>query len=138
MNKKVLSIFIVLSFVGLLLTTSVMAQGGTNPFGTVTNPLPGGSLGPGGGLTVFLTNILRLIFVAAGLFAFVRIVLCGMRFISAGGDVKKIESAWACIWQSLLGLIIIVSSFAIAALLGLLFFGDPGAILNPVIYGPGP
>lgn len=114
--------------------------GGTdpnNPFGTITNPLPGGSLGPGGGLIVLLNNILRLIFVVGGIYAFIRVVLAGLQFVDAGGDAKKIEAAWSSIWQSLMGLVIIVSSLAIAALAGLLLFGDASAILNPKIYGPG-
>jgi hypothetical protein len=55
----------------------------------------------------------------------------------AGGDSKKMTQAWDRIWQSLVGLVIIVASFVIAALVGLLFFGDAGFILSPRIYGPG-
>lgn len=107
-----------------------------NPFGSIVNPLPGGSLGPGGGLIVLLNNVLRLIFVVAGIFAFLRVITAGLGFINAGGDSKKIEQAWNSIWQSLMGLAIIISSIAMAALIGLILFGDAGAILNPKIYGP--
>lgn len=107
-----------------------------NPFGTLKNPLSKGALGPSGGLINLLNNILRLVFVGAGIYAFMRIIVAGVSFISAGGDAKKIEQAWANIWQSLLGLIIIVSSIALAALMGLLLFGDASAILSPKVYGP--
>jgi hypothetical protein len=110
----------------------------TSIVGTVANPLPPAYQGiAGGGIIVFLTNILRLVFVAAGIFAFVNLILAGFQFIGAGGDPKAISAAWAKIWQSLLGLILVVGSFALAALFGYLLFGDAGFILNPSIYGPG-
>lgn len=89
------------------------------------------------GLIVFLTNILRLVFVLAGLYAFLNIVLAGIGFISAGGDSKAVSSAWAKIWQSLLGLLIIAASFVLAAIFGQLLLGSWDAILNPKLYGPG-
>jgi hypothetical protein len=117
----------------------VFAQNATSIVGTVANPLPSAYQGiAGGGIIVFLTNILRLVFVAAGIFAFVNLILAGFQFIGAGGDPKAISAAWAKIWQSLLGLILVVGSFALAALFGYLLFNNPGFILNPTIYGPGP
>jgi hypothetical protein len=105
--------------------------------GTVTNPLPRAYQGvTSGGLILFLTNILRLVFVAAGIFAFINLIIAGYQYMSAGGDAKALGNAWARIWQSLLGLIIVVGSFALAALLGYLLFGDAGFILSPKIYGP--
>lgn len=109
-----------------------------NPFGEITNPISGGSLGPNGGLIALLNNVLRLVFIGSGIYAFIQVIIAGTGFMTAGGDAKKIEQAWNTIWQSLLGVIIIVSSIAIAALLGLLLFGDYKAILQPKIYGPGP
>lgn len=83
------------------------------------------------GIMVFLNTILKLVFIVAGLFAFINIVIAGFDFISAGGDPKRVASAWERIWQSVLGLLIIVSSFLLAAILGLILFKDAGAILNP-------
>lgn len=111
----------------------------TTIIGTVDNPLPTayhGVTGNPSGLILFLTNILRLIFVAAGLFAFVNLILAGFQFMSAGGDAKAVGQAWAKIWQSLLGLVLVVGSFALAALVGYLLFGPGGSILSPKIYGP--
>lgn len=83
------------------------------------------------GIISFLNIILKLIFIVAGLFAFFNIVIAGFDFINAGGDPKKVASAWERIWQSVLGLLIIVSSFLLAAIIGLILFKDPSAILNP-------
>lgn len=107
--------------------------------GKVTNPLPSAYKnisGSPGGLILFFSNILRLTFVIAGIYAFINFIIAGYGYMSAGGDSKAIASAWARIWQSLVGLVIIVGSFAFAALLGQVLFGDPTYILSPTIYGP--
>lgn len=103
--------------------------------GTITNPLPG-KYAQISGITVFFTNVLRLVFLAAGVYALLNFIVAGYMYMSAGGDTKYLGLAWARIWQTLLGLAILVSSFAMAALFGFLMFGDAGYILNPVIYGP--
>ncbi|MBI3576529.1 hypothetical protein HY086_00630 [Candidatus Gottesmanbacteria bacterium] len=89
------------------------------------------------GFGVFISNVLRLIFVAAGVWAFINVVLGGFSFINAGGDIKAVEKAWNKIWQSLLGLIIVVGSFAIITLASYVIFGRADFILNPEISGPG-
>lgn len=107
--------------------------------GNIKNPLES-SYGtfnePGKGLILLFTNLLRLIFVVAGIFAFINIIIAGFQYMSAAGDSKALTAAWARIWQTLIGLVIIVVSFALAALFGYLIFGDPGYILRPSIYGP--
>lgn len=109
--------------------------------GQIDNPLItgkyGSALAPGkSGLILFFTNVLRLAFVAAGIFAFTNLIISGYQYMSAGGDTKALTAAWGRIWQSLFGLVIIAGSFGLAALFGQLIFADPGFILNPKIYGP--
>lgn len=109
-----------------------------DPIGTIETPSALKSLGgePSGLITLF-NNVLKLLIVVAGLYVLLNFIMAGYAFISAGGDPKKIELAWAKIWQSMVGLFIIAASFALAALLGQLLFGQWDAILNPRIYGPG-
>lgn len=124
-------------------TCSWCVGAGARIFGKIT--LPGmfkyggltGEGGVGGGLVGFLNNIIRLLIVIGGLFAFFNLVLAGYGFLSAGDDPKKMAAAWAKIWQSMMGLLFIVGSFVLAAIFGFLLFGDARAILNPKIYGPG-
>lgn len=85
------------------------------------------------GITEFMNNLLKLVFVIAGIWAFVNLIIAGFGFMTAGGDSKAITKAWDRIWQSFLGLLIIVLSFLIAAIMGILLFKDPTAILNPKI-----
>ncbi len=119
------------SFIQKVYADASEVVGTINPGDTF---LPYGSLGTG--VMQFFTNILRLVFVGAGIYTFMNLITAGFQYMSAGGDVKALTAAWARIWQSLLGLLIIVGSFALASLFGYLFFGNPGFILNPKIYGP--
>lgn len=110
-------------------------------FGRIETP-PGvekyGGIAYGGtGLIDFLSNIIKLIAVGGGLFSLINLILAGLGYISASGDPKKTAAAWSKIWMSLVGLLIIVSSFVLAAVFGYIFFGKWSAILAPQIYGPG-
>jgi len=108
--------------------------------GTITNPMPSAYqhlTGTNGGLILFFTNILRVIFAVAGIYAFINFILAGFQYLGAAGDTKALTAAWNRIWNSLLGLIIVVGSFALAALFSQLIFGRADYILNPTLYGPG-
>lgn len=110
-------------------------------FGPIKNPLEkyGGVAPEAGktGLVGLLNNILRLIFIVAGLFALFQLIFAGFEFINAGGNPEAVNKAWSKIWQAVLGLMIVIVSFLIAMLMGQLLFDNPRAILEPQIYGPG-
>ena len=101
-------------------TTQVCTNDEDCIFGSVKPPLPATTTAQG-----LFTNVLRIVFFAAGLWAFLNIIIAGYQFMNAGGDPKAITAAWGRIWQSLLGLIIIVSSFVLAGIVGFLIFNDP-------------
>ncbi|NOY15264.1 MAG: hypothetical protein GXP43_03550 [bacterium] len=109
-------------------------------FGDIKPPIGGTKVGGYDptldGLSAFLRNIIFLIFIAAGLYAFFNFIFAGFDFINAGGDSNKITQAWNKIWQSLLGLVIMLASFAIAAIAGQILFGQWDFILKPTIPGP--
>lgn len=88
------------------------------------------------GLAGFLSNLFKLAALGAGLYSVINFILAGYGIITAEGEPEKIAKASAKIWYSLLGLTVIVCSFALAALLGWLLFKDANAILNLTIYGP--
>ncbi|HKZ35590.1 MAG TPA: hypothetical protein VJ242_02635 [Patescibacteria group bacterium] len=89
------------------------------------------------GLINLLSNILRLSVVAAGIFGLINLLASGIQWIGAGGNPEMIKQAASRIWMSLLGLIIVAGAFVLAGIIGLVFFGSPTAIINPVIFGPG-
>lgn len=113
----------------------IYAQETTDIIGKIENPLNKyGSVQTG--LIPFFSNILRFVFVIAGIYAFINLILAGYSYMSAGGDSKALSKAWDKIWQTLLGLGIIAGSFVIAAVFSAIIFGDPMFILRPTIYGP--
>jgi hypothetical protein len=91
----------------------------------------GGDVGAGFG--AFLNLIFQLAIVGGGIYALFKIILAGYAFLSAGDDPKAIEGAWARIWQSMIGLVLIAGAFVLAAIFGRIFFGSYDAIINPVI-----
>lgn len=102
--------------------------------GSVSNPLPQLSTGTNGqGLFIFLGYILKFAGTIGGIYMVVQLILAGYTYISASGDEKKTLQAWAQIWQSILGMVIIASAFVIASVVTRL---TGIAILSPVIYGP--
>lgn len=105
-----------------------------SPFGSVTTPYnnPSFAAGPGG-MIIFVSNLLKIVFVVGGLLAFIQLVLAGLQFIQSGGDSKQLEQAKDKIIWSIIGIIIMVASFIIAAILSKLTGLD---ILNPIIYTP--
>jgi hypothetical protein len=105
-------------------------------FGTINPPIKSyGDVGTG--LPTFITNVVTIIFAAAGIFAFFNLMIAGFSYITAGGDQKKIEAATASINMSLLGLVIMVGAAAITAVVSYVLFGSATAILAPNITGPG-
>lgn len=111
-------------------------------FGPIDNPLTtiNGS-GYGNleefGLISFISNVIKFAIVAAGLFAFINMIIAGWAYLASNGQPEAIAAAWRRMYMSLIGLAVMVASFAIAAIAGQLLLGSYDAILNPVIYGPG-
>lgn len=84
-----------------------------------------------GGFGNLLQVIINLLIIVAGIYALFNFILAGYAFMSAGDDSKKMEGAWAKIWQSVMGLVFVAGAFVLAAIFGWIIFGDPNAILSP-------
>lgn len=100
-----------------------------NPFGNIQAP----SGIAGQNIFTFLNTILNVVVLAAGIYALFNLMIAGYQFMSAGGDPENIQKAWGRIWQTLVGLIIVAGSFVLAAIIGLIVFGDATAIVDPKI-----
>ena len=90
-----------------------------------------------GGFAAFINNFLKILIVGAGIYAVFNLVLAGYAFMSAGDDPKKVAGAWAKIWQTLLGLAIAAGAFILAAIFGLILFGEADALLKIKIFTRG-
>ena len=72
-------------------------------------------------LGILIRNILAVLFFAAGLAAFVFLIIGGIQYITAGGDPKAAASARDRITGAIVGLIIVVAAFAIVLILERVF-----------------
>lgn len=110
-------------------------------FGKVTNPLteinPEGYGELGSGLPLFISNALKIVFIGAGLFAFLNLVFAGFLYMGANGDKQKVEKATLSINMSLMGLLVMVAAGVLTGIISFLLFGSATAILKPNIVGPG-
>lgn len=89
------------------------------------------------GLPLFISNLLRLITIGAGIFALFNFIAAGLNYITAGGDEQKIQNSWSMILNSIYGLVIIAVSFVLTGVISYILFQDATVILKPTIYGPG-
>lgn len=105
-------------------------------FGNV--PPPPGVNKYSGGITDFISNIIKTLIVGAGIYAVFNLVLAGYAFMSSGDDPKKIQGAWAKIWQTLLGLTVAAGAFVLAGIFGKILFGNYNALIQIRVFGPGP
>lgn len=57
--------------------------------------------------------LMSLAFAVAGIFFFAQLLIGGIRWISAGGDSKAVDSARDRITNALMGIILVVAAYAI-------------------------
>jgi hypothetical protein len=112
----------------------------SNVFGTVSPP-PGvqaydAKAGGEIGLIVFISSMLQLVTVIAGVWVLFQFFLAGFDYITANGNTAANTKVKDRLTFSIIGLVIIVGSYSIAALLGLILFGDATFIIQPKLQGP--
>ena len=90
------------------------------------------------GILIFLTRIIQLLFVVAGIWVVYNVVSAGFIYLGSEGDPKAHEKVRNQITMSVIGLLVIVSAYGFASLIGLIFFNNPSFILNPILVGPTP
>ncbi len=98
----------------------------------------GAGLGPFGesagdgitGITKLVSSVIGIMTVAAGIWFLFQFIIGGFNWINAGGDKAKLQSARDRLTNSLIGLIIVVASWAILALVSV-FFGFDFTLANP-------
>jgi len=105
-------------------------------FGKIAKPVGVGRFdaATGGiGLLGFVSALIQLGTVVAGLWVMFNFIMAGYTYITSSGDSAAHGKVAQKITNSVAGLIIIVLAYAFAALIGLLFFGKADYILNPTL-----
>lgn len=129
---KIIFNFLLLPITVYGLRITAFAQGAIGP---IAPPLNNNLFNTpyGGGLFIFISNLFLLAGTIAGLFFIFQIISAGFQYMSANGDVKKVEASTNKITQSALGMVIVASAFVLASLVER-FTGLK--ILAPILYGP--
>lgn len=67
---------------------------------------------------LLISNIIGFITIIAGLYFLFQIIIAGVNWMSAGGDKQRLETAQKRLQNSFIGLIVVVSAYAIVGLIG--------------------
>lgn len=111
-----------------LLAQAVEIGGEFKPIGGYS-PREAGGVGSGTVQFIsFASNLISLITTVSGLMFLLYFILGGLNWITAGGDKAKLDEAKSKMTSAVIGLIVIVSSYAIAFIVGKVLGLD---ILNP-------
>ncbi len=73
-------------------------------------------------IVTVIRNVIRFILLIAFVLAFIFLIIGGIRWITAGGDEKGVERARGMITAALIGLVIVLVSYALIVLVQT-FFG---------------
>lgn len=93
--------------------------------------LPEGIPSDVGKTTQFLSAIIRFFIILGGLFTLWQFLSGGLLYITSGGDKTKVSEASNKITMSIVGLVIMASSFVIIAIISRILFGSFTTILIP-------
>lgn len=84
--------------------------------------IPNALNGPNNDIVAVIRAIIRFILLLAFIIAFVMLLIGGIRWILAGGDEKSVEKARNTITAALIGLVVVLVSYALIRLVET-FFG---------------
>lgn len=102
----------------------------------ITNPAISPVVGTGEGvgiLQLFLTNFIIIALGAAGIVAFLMLLIGGIQWVTSGGDKEAVDKARKRITNALIGLAITFSIFAIIFIVETLFGVSITEFTIPVI-----
>ncbi len=87
------------------------------------------ALGPGGGLAFYIATLWRTVITVGGIAFIIYLVWGGIEYMTSGGDKTKIDDAQKKITSSVIGIAILVASYAITLFIQSVFKIN---ILRPV------
>lgn len=93
----------------------------------------GGGGGNAIGVFAFISVGLRLFTILCGLFMFFNFLWAGYSLITRAGDNKAYTDVRERLSFAMIGLVVVVAAYMLAAMIGLIFFGDATFILQPDI-----
>lgn len=85
------------------------------------------------GLFKFASRIINLASVVGGIIVMWNFVSAGFTYVTSAGNVSAHEKVRDKLTWGLVGLAIIASFYLVAAVVGVLFYGNSAAVLNPAL-----
>lgn len=82
-------------------------------------------------LLFFVTRMIRAVSLVAGVWSLGNVMFAGFTYITGKGDTAAHQKVRDYITMSAIGLMLIVASYTVGGILGLVFFGDASFLLNP-------
>lgn len=92
--------------------------------GLITNPVLNPTVGTGEGLTIlqiFITNFITIAFGIGAIVLVFMLISGGVRYIAAGSDKDAVQHASKQLTHALIGITILLSVYAVIALIGGIF-----------------
>ena len=87
------------------------------------------------GVIFFISRLINFANIIAGILVMINFVSAGFLYITGAGNTSANEKITEKMTWSILGILIIVSSYTLAAIIGLIFYNDPTFILTPTLTG---
>lgn len=76
---------------------------------------------PGAFVASLIKNGISMLILGAFIIDLIWTILAGIKFITAGGDPKSISAAWSQIYMGMIGMLVVVGSYAIIVLVETFF-----------------
>ena len=107
--------------------------GGVTPPGAVANinAASGGDIG----VVFFISRLINFANIIAGILVMLNFVYAGFSYITSAGDSSAMGKINERLTWSFIGIIMIVGSYTLAGIFGLVFYGDPTFIIAPKFTG---
>lgn len=85
------------------------------------------------GVILFASNMIRFFIIIGGLWTLLNVILAAFIYLTGEGKADTHSKVNSKLTMSVIGLILMIVSYTVAALIGLLFYGDSNFILTPTI-----
>ncbi len=90
-------------------------------------------IGGGIGIVLFISNMIRFAIILGGIWALINIFLAAFLYLTGGGKADTHSKVSSKFTMSVIGLLLMIVSYTVAALVGQIFYGDSNYILSPTI-----
>lgn len=87
------------------------------------------------GLIFFISRAITFANIVAGILVMINFVYAGFLYITGAGNASNMAKINEKMTWSFVGILLIVASYTLAAIFGIVFYGDPTFIITPTLTG---